>query len=107
MGGCWAHGVSAEENIHAAYCYAAPAARDTCSGLSAHMLRHSDLAKTEHACRGQADTPIRLSKANGVITVERVFDFAIPELGISDATTLWQNAPQGIGALSICRCNIL
>ena len=74
------------------------------SGSSVNMLRRDDLTQTERECIGKADEPLHLSTANGPIAADEALGFDLQDLGIRDKAMLLDNAPPGLGVLSMGRC---
>ncbi len=74
------------------------------SGSSVHMLRRDDLTQTERECIGKADRPLNLSTANGPIFLDDALTFDLGDLKIKDGAMILDNAPPGLGVLSMGRC---
>ena len=73
-------------------------------GSSVHMLRRDDLTQTERECIGKADEHLHLSTVNGPTTADDALTFDIENLKINDEAMILDNAPPGLGVLSMGRC---
>ena len=70
------------------------------SGSSIHLLRKSDLSNVEKENVRTASNRMKLSTANGIITVDKSLQFNLSKLHLQGEAYIFDHAPPGVGVLS-------